>query len=61
MLIALILSFSIYIKDKRHKIKQREDRMNMYKNSAFCSFNTRISHGSDNSNQAIKWGFYMLF
>ena len=53
MLIALILSYSIYIKDKRHKIKQRENRMNMYKNSAFCSFNPRISHGSDNSNLAI--------
>jgi len=53
MFIALILSYSIYKKDKQKKIKEKEDRMNMYKNSAFCSFNPRISQGSDNSNQAI--------
>jgi hypothetical protein len=53
MLIALILSHSIYKTDKNKKIKEKEERMNMYKNSAFCSFNPRISQGSDNSNQAV--------
>lgn len=53
MLIALILSYSLYINDKKKKLKEKEDRMNMYKNSAFCSFNPRVSQGSDNSNQAV--------
>ena len=53
MLIALILSYSIYKKDKQKKIKEREDRMNMYKNSGFCSFSPRLSHDSNNSNNAF--------
>ena len=53
MFIALILSYSIYIKDKKKKIKEKLDRMDFYKKSAFSSFNPRISQGSDNSNQPI--------
>ena len=53
MFIALILSYSIYKRDKQNKIKEKEDRMNMYKNSAFCSFNPRLSQDSDNSNKAV--------
>ena len=53
MFIALILSYSIYIKDKKKKIKEKLDRMDFYKKSAFSSFNPRISQGSDNSNKAV--------
>ena len=49
MLAAFLLSYWIYKVDKKKKIKEREEKENMYRTVALCSFNPRVSTGSDNS------------
>ena len=50
MFVAFLLSYWIYKVDKKKKIKEKVERENMYKTIALCSFNPRVSTGSDNSN-----------
>ena len=47
---AFLLSYWIFVVDKKKKIKEREEKENMYETEAFCSFNPRVSLGSNNSN-----------
>ena len=53
MFTAFLISYWIFKNDKKKKIKEREERENMYRTVAFCSYNPRVSMNSENSNQAI--------
>ena len=48
MCIAVVLSYWIFIEDKKKKIRERQERENMYKTVSFCSSNPRVSINSDN-------------
>ena len=39
MIVAFILSYWIYVVDKKKKIKEREEKEKRYKTESFCSFN----------------------